>query len=101
MREWLTGKNIVLSAGRRDEHRRIRCASPKGIPSTRICSEHRSVPVPPDVHAPLEDVAPVRVAHVMLELKHVSVRSEDRSVRRIESLEQAVEKPQRNIGMVA
>src|SRR6266481_2924768 len=78
----------------------IRRASAERISAVRICAEHRSVPVPSDIDAPLENVAAVGVAHVLLELKHVSVRTEDRSVRRIESLEQSVPKRQRNIRMV-
>ena len=92
--------NIVGAAGRSDQHGRIRRASAKRVLSVGIGPENRSVAVVPDFHSPLEDVIGVHVAHVVLELVEIAVRSENRTAGRVEGQKKAVAESHGRLGVV-
>src|SRR5258706_10149365 len=100
IRKWITRLNIVCSARGRNKHRRKRGTSPKRVRAVRIRAENGRVSVEPKLHAPLESVRSMNVRHVVLQLIDVAVRSENRSVRRIERLKKSVAKRERPIGVI-
>ena len=84
----------------RNKHGRKRGTSAKRVRAVRIRAEHRRVSIEPKLHAPLESVRSMNVSHVVLQLIDVAVRSEKRSVRRIERLKKSVAKRERHIGVI-
>src|SRR5882757_8586045 len=88
------------SARGRNKYRRKRRASAKRVRAVWICAENGRVSIEPKLQAPLESVRSVNVSHVVLQLIDVAVRSEKRSVRRIERLKKSVAKRERHIGVI-
>src|SRR5882724_10817836 len=88
------------SARGRNKHGRKRRASAKRVRAVRIRAENGRVSIEPKLHAQLESVRSVNVSHVVLQLIDVAVRSENRSVRRIERLKKSVAKRERHIGVI-
>ncbi len=92
--------NIVGAAGRGDQHGRISRASAKRVLAVGIGPEDCGVAVVPDFHSPLEDVIGVHVAHVVLELVEIAVRSENRTAGRVESQKKPVAESHGRLGVI-
>src|SRR5205814_1192849 len=88
------------SARGRNKHRRKRRASAKRVRAVRIRAENGRVSIEPKLHAPLESMLSANVSHIVLQLVDVAVRSENRSIRRIERLKKSVAKRERHIGVI-
>src|SRR5882762_303914 len=80
---WL---DVMLAAGGRNQHGRISGASSEGVESIGIHSKNRGIAIETQFRSPLEGMGSARVDHVLFELVDVPVRTEDGSIRGIETL---------------
>src|SRR6266853_1455525 len=93
--------NVMLAAGGWNQHGRIRGASPKSVEPIGVRSKNRGVAIKAQFRAPFEGMRTTRVNHVLLELVHVSIRTEYGSIGRIKTLKKTVAKGDRGLGRVA
>src|SRR6266446_2778561 len=86
IRERISWMDIMLAAGGRNENGGICSASPERVESVGIHSKNRGIAVEAKFRSPLEGMGAARVGHVLFELVDVSIRTEDGSIRGIETL---------------
>src|SRR6266850_3045793 len=84
--ERISWMDIVLAARGRNQDGRISRASSERVEPVGIRSKNRGIAVEAQLRAPLDGMRAARIAHVLFELVDVSVRTEDRSIRGIETL---------------
>ena len=84
--ERISWMDIMLAAGGRNENGGICGASPERVEPVGIHSKNRGIAVEAQFRSPLEGMGAARVGHVLFELVDASIRTEDGSIRGIETL---------------
>src|SRR5215472_2808636 len=92
--------DVVPAAGRRDQRRRVCCSATERVKPVRVGAKNCGVLVPANFHAPFEIVRTPGIDHVLFELVHVAIGSEDRAIGGIKTLEKAVSVSNRNLTVI-